>query len=208
MKITKTFRGLLTVLTLGAALGLGGCDGALGPDDRDPVTPEDADAIAGFVSDMDFLSLGIMTLTAASGGRSISRTAPCPAGGSVSVSGSSESSTNEQTKVVSRKWATTQTHAACAITHTRGDKTATAVVDGSVTTSGTSSYQLPASRGGLPTLLSWASATAGSTTTKVGDRTRTCAVDVKQTYDPVAKTFTISGVMCGRQVNITRGLGR
>lgn len=208
MKITMPFRRTLAMLTLGAVSTLAGCESGTAPDDRDPVTPEDAEAIASFVSDMDFLSLGIMTMTAASGGRSINRTAPCPAGGSVSVSGSSESSTNEQTKVVATKWTTTQTHAACAITHTRGDKTATAVVDGSVTTSGSSSYQLPASRGGLRTLLSWAGTTVGSTTTKVGDRTSTCTVDVKQTYDPVAKTFTISGVMCGRQVNITRGLGR
>jgi hypothetical protein len=206
MRIAQPSSGVPAVFTLVAALALAGCDAGTGPQDVD-LTSEDADAIAAFVSDVDFLSLGIMTLTATSGTRSLSRTAPCPAGGSVSVSGSSESATNEQTRVVSTKWSTTQTHAACAISHTRGDKTVTAVVDGGVTTSGTSSYKLPESRGGQRTLLSWAGATVGSTTTKVGDRTSTCAVDVKQSWDAGKQTFTISGVMCGRQVNLTRGLG-
>jgi hypothetical protein len=207
MTIIKPFRRTLALFTIGAVSALTGCDGGTGPAGPD-LTVEDADAIAGFVSDVDFLTLGIMTLTTSAGTRSLSRTAPCPTGGSVSVSGSSESSTNDQTKVVSTKWSTTQTHAACAISRTRGDQTMTSVVNGSVTTSGSSSLKLPESRGALPTLLTWASATVGSTTTKVGDKTNTCVVDVKQTYDPVAKTFTISGVMCGRQVNVTRGLDR
>ena len=207
MARTMRFRGVLALIIAGSLATLSGCEGTLDPGEVE-LTSDDAAAIAGFLSDVDLLSVGLATLSATSGTRTLSRTASCPAGGSVSVSGSSESTRNDETRVVSTKWTTTKTSVACAISHTRGDKTATAVVDGSVTTSGTSAFQLPATRDGQRTLLSWASATAGSTTTKVGDRSSTCAVDVKETYDPATKTFTVVGVMCGRQVNVTRGLGR
>lgn len=204
MAFHPTFRSAFAVALAGSTLALPGCDGGTGPGDSE-LTSEDANAIAAFVSDMDFLSLGLTTLTSTTGGRTLGRTANCPAGGTVSVNGSSESSTNQDTHVVSTKWTSTQTHTACAITYTRGDAKATTVVDGSVTTSGSSSYKLPETRGTLGTLLSWSSTTVGSTTTKTGDKTTTCAVDLKQSWDPVKKAFTVSGVMCGRQVNTTWG---
>ena len=200
-------RGLFAFVTAGSLMVFTGCDAGTGPGEPE-LASEDVDAIASFMFDADALSVAMANLASAAGTRSFTRTAPCPAGGSISVSGSGESSTNRETRVVATKWTNTHTHAACAITRTRGDKTATAVVDGSVTASGTSSYQLPETRGGQRTLLSWASATVGSTTTKVGDRTATCAVDVKQTWDPVKQLFTIKGTMCGRQVDTTRGLGK
>ena len=98
-------------------------------------------------------------------------------------------------------------HAACAITHTRGDKSVTAVVNGSITSTGTSSYQLPEKRGDGRALLTWAGKRAGSTTTTVGDRSNTCVVDVTETYDPATRTFTVVGSVCGRDVSGTRKLG-
>ncbi len=207
MSGTTRFRGVLALVVAGSLATLSGCEGTLDPGEPE-LTSDDAAAIAGFLSDVDLLSVGLATLSATTGTRTLSRTAPCPAGGSVSVSGSSESTKNDETRVVSTRWTTTKASVACAISHTRGDKTATAVVDGSVTTSGTSSYQLPETRDGQRTLLSWTSATVGSTTTKVGDMTATCAVDIKQTWDPVKQLFTIKGTMCGRQVDVTRGLGK
>jgi hypothetical protein len=206
MMRTKSFGWSAAALTMVSVLALAGCDGGTGPDEAS-LTSEDADAIAGFMFSVDALAVGIADLASSTGTRSFTRTAPCPAGGSVSVSGSGESSTNQDTHVVSTKWSNTQAHAACAISKTRGDKTMTAVMDGSVTTSGTSSFKLPESRGAERTLLTWSSTTVGSTTTKVGDRSNTCAVDVKQTYDAGTKIFTLTGVVCGRQVNTTRGLG-
>ncbi len=203
---TLRFRGFLALFTI-SLFALAGCDGGTAPDGQD-LTSDDADAIASFMFDMDALSVAMANVASATGTRSFTRTAPCPAGGSINASGSGESSTNLETRVVSTKWTHTNTHAACAITRTRGDRTWTAVLDGSVTASGTSSYQLPETRGGQRALLSWASATVGSTNTKVGDRSRTCAVDMKQTWDPVKQLFTISGTMCGRQVDTTRGLGK
>ena len=203
---TLRSRGFLALFTI-SLFALAGCDGGTAPDDQD-LTSDDADAIASFMFDVDAFSVAMADLASAAGTRSFTRTAPCPAGGSINVSGSGESSTNLETRVVSTKWTHTNTHAACAITRTRGDRTWTAVVDGSVTGSGTSSYQLPETRGGQRTLLSWASTTVGSTTTKVGDRTNTCAVDMKQAWDPVKQVFIITGTMCGRQVDTTRSLGR
>jgi hypothetical protein len=206
MNGTLRFRGSLALFTV-SLFALAGCDGGIAPDAQD-LTSEEADAIAAFMFDVDALAVSVANLASSTGTRSFTRTAPCPAGGSVSVSGSGESSTNLETRVVSTKWTNTHTQTACAITKTRGDQTRTAVVDGTVTASGTSSYQLPETRGGQRTLLSWASSTVGSTTTKVGDKTATCAVDIKQTWDPAKQLFTVKGTMCGRQVDTTRGLGK
>lgn len=199
-------RGLFAVLTVSLAT-LAGCDDGTGPADPD-LTSDEADAIAGYMFDLDALAVGMMDLAAAAGKRDFSKTAACPAGGSVSLSGSGQSSTDQETRVVTNTWSTTQTHSACAISKTRGDNTWTAVVDGSVTSSGTSTYKLPESKGGQRTLLSWTSSTVGSTTTKVGDKSSTCVVDVKQSWDPVKQVFTLSGTMCGRQVDATKGRGK
>ncbi len=197
----------LASLALIASFTLAGCEDGVGPADPD-LTPEDADAMAAFILDIDALAVAAANLASSTGTRSFTRTAPCPAGGSVSASGTSETSTNQDTKVVSVKWSNTQTHSACAISKTRGDKTWTAVMDGSLSTSGASSYKLPETRGGQRTLLTWTSATVGSITTKVGDRTNTCATDIQQTWDPAKQLFTIKGTVCGRQVDTTKGTGR
>lgn len=201
-------RGFLAALTLGSLAFLAGCEDGVGPAADPDLTSDEADAIAGFMFDLDALAVGMANLTASTGTKSFSRTAPCPAGGSVSASGSSESSTNQETKVVSTKWTNTQTHAACTISKTRGDKTWAAVMDGSVTTSGASSYKLPETKGAARTLLSWASTTKGSITTKIGDKSSTCVMDVQQTWDPAKQVFTITGTMCGRAVDTTKGTGR
>jgi hypothetical protein len=208
MRSALGFGGLLSVVVLGGGLALAGCDGATGPDDRDLTSPEEAEAMASFLSGVDVLSVGMATLDVSSGTRTFNRTAPCPAGGTVAVSGSNESSLDTATRVVSTRWTTTQTHTACAITHTRGDQKVTAVMDGSVTAAGSSSYQLPEKKGEMRTLLSWASTRVGSTKTTVGDKVRSCEMNVSESYDPATRSFTIKGTVCGRQVDITRGLGK
>ncbi|NJD20744.1 MAG: hypothetical protein FIA95_15845 [Gemmatimonadetes bacterium] len=197
-------RGSLAVLTLGSLVLLAACDGGTGPADPD-VTADEAEAIAGYMFDLDALAVGVVNLASTTGKRTFSKTTACPAGGSVSVSASSESSTNQETKVVSNTWSTTQTHAACTISKTRADKTWTAVMDGGVPTSGTSSYKLPETKGAQRPLLSWASTPTGSIPTKIGDKSQTCVMDVQQAWDPVKQVFTITGTMCGRSVDTTKG---
>ena len=192
---------------LAAASFLTGCEGTVDPKAGDDLSPEGAEAIASFLADVDAMTVGVNALAASSGGRTFTWSRACPAGGSVSVAGGSESTLDEDTRVVSTRWSTTQTHAACAIIHTRGDQSLTAVVNGSVTSTGTSSYQLPEKRGDGRALLTWAGKRAGSTTTTVGDRSNTCVVDVTETYDPATRTFTVVGSVCGRDVSGTRKLG-
>lgn len=192
---------------LGAVLSITACEGALEPDQAEALSPESADAISSLLADVDAAFTGLSALAAASGGRTFSLSKACPAGGTASVSGGSESTLDRDTRVVSTSWSATQTHAACAVTHTRGDKSVTVVLDGSVTSSGASTYQLPEKTGDGRTLLSWSAKRAGTTTTTVGERSRTCDVDVTDTYDAATKTFTLTGTVCGREVSRTRTLG-
>jgi hypothetical protein len=190
-------------LTIGGLLVFAACDIGTGPGD---VTDEAA--IAGFLADMDNAAgWGRDGTSTSAGPRDLNQTVNCPAGGTHSTTGSGSSTINETTKVLTRNWTTTQAHDDCAFTRTgRDGATVKVVIDGSVTVSGNSTTQLPATRGaGEPVLLTFSSTRSGSTTTTVGDKSHTCEVNVTETYDPATKTFTIKGTVCGRTVDTTRG---
>jgi hypothetical protein len=190
---------------MAACVALTACDGSsTGPEDDD-LSAATAQDLATFVSGLD-ASAGTaddMTLDPRTASRTFSRTASCPDGGTYSTSGSSNSSFDPATRILSTDWEHTQTHDDCAVIHTRGDREVRAVIDGSITVNGAASYLIPESRRHDRTILSYSSRRVGSTTTTVGDRTRSCDVDVTKTYDPDAGTFTVSGVMCGREVDVT-----
>jgi len=177
----------------------------------EPSTPElsmdGALEIAAFLADVEALASVGVTLESRTGSHSFSRSAPCPAGGEVSVSGSGESVLNGATRVRTNSWSVTQTHAACAIFRERNDTVRVAVINGSVIASGTASYQLPEAPGGARTLLSYSATRSGSTTTSLEGRERVCAVDITETFDPATRSFAISGTICGRQVDLTRPEG-
>lgn len=191
---------------LASALLLGACQDAAGPGDKGSLNREEALAVASLVSDMGVAAVGLAVADPASGTRTFNRTIPCPAGGSMTFTASHDFSVNEATKVLTTQWTATHSHAACASERERGGKTFTVVVDGSVTNAGTASYQLPANRGEPRVLLSWSSTRTGSTTTTVGDRSRTCEVNLTESFDPATKTFTITGTVCGREVSRSRTL--
>jgi hypothetical protein len=75
------------------------------------------------------------------------------------------------------------------------------------TVTGTATYRRPQERGESRTVLSYSTTRVGSTTTTVGERSRTCEVDVTETFDPATGSFTITGLICGQTVNVTRGPG-
>ena len=191
-----------------AALALTGCEEATAPEDE-PLSELQAEAVATLLSDVDATGGDFYGLEsdARSGSYEFSRTASCPAGGSHGVSGSGTRSLDEASKVLSSTWTTIQTHDDCAVTRTRGDQSVTVVVDGSVTATGSASWQLPPERGQPRQILSFSNHRAGSTTATAGDRSRTCEVDVTESYDPATDTFTITGTICGREVNVTRRPG-
>jgi hypothetical protein len=205
MTTGRFLRGCFAVSALGGALALSACADGLGPDDV--ISAADAAAVAALLADTDPWAGVALGSDPGTHSRSFSRTETCPAGGSITVSGSGESTRNAETRVVSRTWSTTHAHSGCTSTRTRGDQQVTVVIDGRVTASGASSWQLPEERGGERVLLSYSGSRSGSTTTTVGDRTRTCEVNLTETFDPATRTFRVTGVVCGREVDFTRGQG-
>jgi hypothetical protein len=201
---------ILSVAALAACVTLAACDGSTGPEDDD-LTAVGAAELAEFVTGLDAsggTAYGMASDPGRTGTHNFTRSGPCPAGGTHGMSGSSTSSFNATTRVLSHTWTHNQTHDDCAVTHRRGDQTITVVLDGSVTVNGSATYELPETAGQGRKILTFTSKRTGSTTTTIGDRTRTCSIDVTETYDPATNTFTIKGTMCGREVNVTRTPGQ
>jgi hypothetical protein len=188
------------------ALSLAGCADATGPRDETP-TQTVAEGIATFLADSDPTSLYASATGTRTGTNQFERTTSCPAGGGQTMSGKGTSSLDEATRVVSSTWTNTHTQDDCAFQRTRGDQTLTVVIDGSVTATGAFSYRLPEQRGDPRVLLSYTITRKGATTTKVGDRTQRCEINTRETYDPATDRFTITGTICGREVNVTRDQG-
>lgn len=185
------------------------CDDSTAP--ADPAL-DDA-ALATFLADFDPAAMWAMGMSMAphSAAMDFSRsgTFSCPGGGTITMTGTGTSSLDEATRVLSTTWSTTQTHANCAFTHpTRTGTTTTTVVNGTMTASGAASYLVPETRGTGRKLLTFSSKRVGSTTSTTGASSVTCAVDITETFDPAANSFTIKGVMCGREVNVTRTMGQ
>jgi hypothetical protein len=188
-------------------LTLAGCSEAVAPEDG--LTTAEAELVATWITDVDAtggdeygLSSDVRT-----GSYQFTRSASCPAGGTHGVSGSGTKTLDEDTRVLSTTWTTTQTHDQCGVLHARGDRQVTLVIDGVVVATGSASYQLPA-EGGLPRqILTFTNGRVGSTTTTAGDRSRTCEIEVTESYDPTTNTFTITGTICGREVHVTRTPG-
>ena len=202
--------GLSSGRRLGAAfvacLILAACDGGTGPVDESQ-DAAGAEAIATFLVDFNPMGVGIRG-SSTPGTYTYTRTSACPAGGSQTATGSTTSTLNATTNVLSATWTTTQTHDKCAFSHTRGGATVKTVIDGKVTVTGASTTQLSVGRTAPARLLTHASTTKGSTTTTVGETARVCAMDFTETYNPAANTYTIKGVVCGQQVTITRTPGQ
>jgi len=189
------------------AIGAAGCADSTGPEDS--LTPEAAEAIALFMVDVD-ATAGWSTealVEQRRGPRDFNRSAPCPAGGTRSFSGNGDSSLDEATRILSTSWTTVLAHDDCAFTHRRRDQPVTTVIKGRVTGNGSATYQLPEDRSERRDLLTYSATRVGSTTTTVGDRSRTCEIDVTETYDPATGSFHVTGIVCGRRVDITRTPG-
>lgn len=204
MSTNRIFARLLSTAALAGTVTLAACEGSTGPeDDLSAVSAAD---LATFLVNLD-ASGGTaygMALDPRTGTHNFNRSAPCPAGGTHSMTGSSSSTFDATTRVLSTTWSHAQTHDDCAVIHKRRDgQEIRAVLDGSITVTGAASYQLPETAGQGRKILSFSSKRVGSTTTTIGEHTRTCQIDVTETYDPAAGTFTVKGVMCGREVNVT-----
>jgi hypothetical protein len=200
---------IFSVTAFAACLTLAACDGTTGPDD-DEISAASAEEVAEIVVGLDASGGAAygMTSDPRTGSQTFNRTATCPAGGTHSMEGSSTSSYNATTRVLSHSWSHTQTHDACAHIQRRGDREVTVVLDGTLTVTGSASYELPETAGQGRKILAYSSNRTGSTKTTIGDRTRTCEIDVSETYDPDTGLFTITGTVCGREVNLTHAPGQ
>lgn len=206
MRVITDFR------RLGAAVAAGLVVAACS-DGTGPVGDEEsagAAAIASFLLDHDMMGSAVrgMSFDPRTGTFTFTRTGPCPAGGTQSSNGTTTSALNATTKVLSVTWNTTMTHDDCAFTHTRGDRQVKTTINGQVAVTGSSTTQLPPDRTTPPKLLSHTSTTKGATTTTTVTNgstvTKTCEMDVTETYDPATNTYTMKGLVCGQQVTVTR----
>jgi hypothetical protein len=190
------------VLPLMAGALLTACDDSTGPEGD--LSAAEAESVALFLSDADGTAAFLMAPDALVGPHEVNRTRPCPAGGSHSVTGSRTRSLDEETRVVTTAWTTVQTHDDCTFTRSRRGQEVTVVIDGSVTAEGSATHQLPDAPGDRRQVLSYMNTRTGSITTTVGDRVRTCDIQVTESYDAATDTFTVSGTICGREIDVTR----
>jgi hypothetical protein len=190
-------------LALVAGALLTACDNSTGPEGGLELAA--AESMALFLSDVDGTGSFLMVPDGLVGPHTLDRSRACPAGGSHTVTGSRNRSVDEETRIVSTSWTTVQTHDTCTFTRRHRGEDVTVVIDGSVTAEGSATHQLPTAPGdGGRQVLSYQNSRTGSTTTTIGDRTRTCVIDVTESYDADTDTFTVVGTICGREVNVTR----
>jgi hypothetical protein len=143
------------------------------------------------LSDTELLTLAL-TPSANSGS---SGTAPCPAGGNVIGTGSSNSSTNGEITMLTFDLNVDYVSCAQAI----GQRTIT--LDGDVSRTGLIRFRVPASG---PTELLEAGWELTGTLRYRGDGfDLTCDLDVTTSYQPSAGRYSVVGEVCGRNISQT-----
>jgi hypothetical protein len=128
--------------------------------------------------------------------RSFTNTHPCPVSGSVTVAGTTVGTSDPVAHNLSVTTTATRTDAACAFNTKHG----VATITGNPNVAMTATVNVVA---GKPTGVQTQSHKGSFTWSRDG-KTGTCAVDVTSAFDPAAGTFTVTGTMCGRTINISR----
>ena len=195
-------RVMAMVLLLGLASA---CADATGPDEA-PDTEAlallalEADELTGVLLDDAFTLAfaGSDLALAAVDPRPFSRTRNCPAGGTLTVAGQIDRTRNGE-GTVEIEVTGTGTWAACA--RARGDRTLT--IDGGFT------FEAYRKRVNGAPVGPQTSHKAGSFTwTRSDGQSGQCSFDLTSTRNPDAQTRTITGTMCGREINRTVTWGR
>lgn len=204
-----------TLLALAAALLATGCErsatapaeAALGPADA-ALLAEDLDALADLVLAGPlgwFVQLAALPGNAApvSVERSFTSTRSCPAGGSVTTSGTAKGEIDRAARSLSIETTATQTQSACAFPARRpGGAALTLTGDPHVAVR--SAHRLV---DGRPSGLQTVSQKGGFTWSAGDGRSGACTVDLTSTFDPAARTHGVKGTVCGRTVDVTRQVG-
>ncbi len=163
-----------------------------------PSTPSAADflefaALAMEVEAMDAdITLGASTADAET--KEISRSRACPAGGSISVEGEITIDGDRESGTVTVDLTATRTHDDCTFERNGG----TVTVNGSGT--------ITAHRNlvdGEPVGLQTTTNEGSNTITRDDGESRTCSFSITSVRDPEAGTLTVTGNMCGREIDRT-----
>lgn len=208
---------LLTLFAAGAALVMGACSDTTGPGQSN-VSPADAKAIANFVVNLDetgpaFPSTALAgslatagEATPAFGGSySFNATEDCPGGGSRSAQGQTTLTMDTVAHTATIDFTSTHAYSACVFTH----DTITTQLDGSITSKGTTQFQLSGTTVGFrrwwhPQIISFSGSREGTLTRTVNGTATTCNISLTSSYDSTTQTLTVTGTVCGRQVDYTR----
>ncbi len=201
------------LLAAGAVVfGLAACESSTAPDAG--ITQLDANQIANDVDALSFLALTdagisafgpVFSISVGEGSpsaaveavnRSFSNTHPCPAGGSVSVAGTTTGTSDRVAHNLSITTTATRTDAACAV----NTKTGVLTMNGNPNIKLTNSVNIVAGKPSGPQTQSH----KGSFKWTRGDKSGTCDVDVTSVFDATAGTHTVTGTMCGRAVTASR----
>lgn len=132
-----------------------------------------------------------------SGAATFERTRACPAGGSVTVTGTVERTVDRATRSGKVAVNATRVENACAVQQRNG------II---VTVTGQPNTAVTARRSfenGVPGVFTQTQKGAFSWTRSNG-KSGTCTLDLTSTFDPATRTATVTGDFCGRSVNETR----
>lgn len=130
----------------------------------------------------------------------VNNTLPCPAGGTTVVTGTIDRVPNQETRRTSVTWTTSAVHDDCAFQTAQRSWTFTS---GTVNISGTALFAFPSQPGGAPTMLEMSMTRNGSITIAVGERSLTCSVSLATVYTATSDSFSTTGKVCERDVNIS-----
>lgn len=206
-----------TVIVAGVTLAfLAACDSSTAPSTG--IDAPDANQLANDVDDLTMTALGTAGVSALAPSFSVSpsdatdqlaplasvstinrtftNTRACPAGGTMTITGSVTGTSDPVAKNLSITTTATKTDTNCAFNTKHG----VATLNGNPNVTITGTVNIVAGKPVGPQTLSH----KGSYTWARNGNSGTCNVDVTSVFDPTAGTFTVTGTMCGRTVNTTR----
>lgn len=126
----------------------------------------------------------------------IDGTIACPAGGTLERTGTAH--TERDGDVHATEWDFTVIHRECAMEGPFGR----VVTDGTMHSEGSSRVVPPAQPGQWPQLLAFQAHQEGTMTSTFNGTTRTCSLDIVQTFEPDDEVMHISGTSCGRAFDV------
>lgn len=132
--------------------------------------------------------------------REFSHTRACPKGGSTTLAGRVTGEADRETRTRTSEMKATKTDQNCSFEVDR--RGATVTVNGNPNIALQHNMKIV---NGAPSGLQTSSQKGAFTWQRSDGASGSCTVDVRSVFDPDAKTHTVSGTMCDRQINVVRG---